>query len=263
MGTGGTDPLDWVWHWDGMRLQWCVRSGAVVHKVGEEPAAGMAQLKEVLLALKSKGMTGDSVTWAKRHADFALAPGWVDTASAGDVFRLQMGGHPGGVQVHRSEGGGEDWALIEAADVELEDWVCGLWPQAVRKSGAFACLEGWGRVARMAGRGGVRVFWDLAPDRALGSVWKGGELRWALAGGAQVPDDLLYLTVNALHRQGLPVEGTEVVWSGEVAQGDAMWEGVGRFFAPMSLLVPDEQVHRMAEPDLRLHRWWGLLNLGV
>ena len=263
MGTGGTDPLNWVWHWDGMRLQWCVRSGAVVHKVGEEPAAGVAQLKEVLQGLKSKGMTGESVTWAMRHADFALAPGWMNATEAESVFRLQMGASPAGVQVHRAEGGGQDWALIEARDAELEAFVCGLWPQAVRKSGAFACLEGWGRVARMAGRGGVKVFWDLAPDRALGSIWKGGELRWALAVGPQLPDDLLYLMVNALHRQELPVEGAEVLWSGEVAVDDAIWEGVGRFFAPMSLLLPDLQVHRMEEPDLRLHRWWGLLNLSV
>ena len=77
MGTGGTDPLGLVLHWDGHRVQWCARSGPLVHKVGEWPARDEASLVQGLELLKSQGDLVEWVVWGFRHPDFALAPGHV------------------------------------------------------------------------------------------------------------------------------------------------------------------------------------------
>lgn len=261
MGTGGTDPLGLVLHWDGHRVQWCARSGPLVHKVGEWPARDEASLVQGLEVLKSQGDLVEWVVWGFRHPDFALAPGHVTEEEGAAVYRLQWGKGPAGVRVFGSEGWAAGWGLVEAQEAALEARVRGVWPQAVRRSAAAACLEAWGRESKGHG---TCVYWDLSPGRALGSIWRSGQLRWALAVDAVEPDDLLYLTVNALHRQGASVEEARVGCSGEVAEGDGMWTGFHRFFGELVCIVPDSTLHRWeGEAELRLQRWWGLMNLGV
>jgi hypothetical protein len=254
MGTGATEALTLLLHWDGARLQWAVgqRGGCV--SVGEELAEGSEHAIEVISNLKGKGLLADEVLWSNRHAPFVLVPDVLDGAAA---FALEHGVRVPlrSVRSDRFEDGLTCW---EQKDELVEEAVFKAWPMARMVSGTLAGLELAQR--REEGKQGTAVYLDASPGRTGWSRWRDGKLRAAMASGERQPENLLYQIANSLHRDHTDPATARLYLSGEdVERLQLLFE---RFIGEVAPLEPFVEWDGKAL-NLKPARWAALWNLAA
>lgn len=247
--------------WDGVRLQWLVGTGRVVHNFGESPAKDPKELEFVCRELHGKGLTADQVVWSQRFPSFSLWPAVLVGEDAEAAFRLEHNGQDaGGVKKFLTSSLGEEMFVIEPGLTGVEALFVSVWPQARRVSSIIAFLEA--AIRQDAALGASSICIDVGQRRALMLQTKGKSLKLAQIMPFTDPEGLLYHVVNALHRNGLEPAtcGAVVRWSGEIQKDGTRWKLFSRFFPEMEILSGFRAMD-WGEHDVRRERWTSLTNL--
>jgi len=241
MATGATDNRgsSLLLAWDGNHLQWLRCQRLTVFQSETISTVGPDGLREALMELKTALVGVDHVCYASDLPYFSMAPSRVVSGREKALQALHLGPSSAPPVSFYSEAFGEETSLIEQDDARLKDEVESLWPMAKRASMALTFLEWVMREMRTQSSLSC-VAIHVGHERALMSLFAGGELMWSMTTDDLAGDGILYHVVNGLTRQGYSDKAEIEVWfTGRVQEEGELMQGFRRFFNRVELKVPE------------------------
>lgn len=243
METGVIDSIetkaDLLLGWDGMRLQWLLAQNLEVLDWGLFEAEDGSNLEASMNSLNKRITEGvGRVTYTTIRPVFTLCPAQLAKGNEQAIMALHLGGSRKSWSTYYSHSFGDEMAMLEAEDEGLEQAVLSHWPFAKRKSSALAWLE---KSAIMSSNDEVKVLIDCSSERSMMARIENGQLTWSMTSFDTEGDGILYHVVNALHRDGMNPESSNVrvEFSGSVSEGASLMESFKRFFPHVTLAFPD------------------------